>query len=100
MLAPVADLVRMKLTSYRLKDQVHIQDLDSVGLITPVIEESLPDLLRDRLVRGGLVLLQKLLHLILQRLVLILPQGLPRLFRQRIPIWQQVQVIIPCGCGT
>jgi hypothetical protein len=28
-------LVRMKLTSYRLKDQVHIQDLISVGLIDP-----------------------------------------------------------------
>lgn len=48
-LAPVADLVRMKLTSYRLKDQVHIQDLDGVGLITPEIEAELPDLLRTRL---------------------------------------------------
>jgi hypothetical protein len=27
------DLVRMKLTSFRLKDQVHIQDLASVGLV-------------------------------------------------------------------
>jgi hypothetical protein len=34
LLAPVGDLVRMKLTSYRLKDRVHIQDLDAVGLIT------------------------------------------------------------------
>lgn len=48
-LAPVADLVRMKLTSYRLKDRVHIQDLDGVRLITPDIEASLPDLLRQRL---------------------------------------------------
>jgi hypothetical protein len=49
LLAPVSDLVRMKLTSYRLKDRVHIQDMDGVGLITPEIEEQLPDLLRTRL---------------------------------------------------
>lgn len=42
---PVADLVLMKLTSFRLKDQVHIQTLDSAGLITHDIEEKLaPDL--------------------------------------------------------
>jgi hypothetical protein len=39
----------MKLTSFRLKDKVHIQDLDGVGLITPEIEAQLPDLLRHRL---------------------------------------------------
>jgi len=39
----------MKLTSFRLKDKVHIIDLDSVGLITPEIEQTLPDALRDRL---------------------------------------------------
>ncbi|HEX5431119.1 MAG TPA: hypothetical protein VFW83_04080 [Bryobacteraceae bacterium] len=49
LIAPVVDLVRMKLTSFRLKDKVHIQDMDSVGLITPEIEESLPELLRERL---------------------------------------------------
>jgi hypothetical protein len=49
LVAPVADLVRMKLTSYRLKDRVHIQDLDGVGLIGPEIEETLPKLLLDRL---------------------------------------------------
>jgi hypothetical protein len=49
LLAPVADLVRMKLTSYRLKDRVHIQDMDAVGLITPEIEESLSPELRRRL---------------------------------------------------
>ena len=49
LIAPVADLVRMKLTSFRLKDKVHIQDLDSVHLITPEIERDLPQLLRDRL---------------------------------------------------
>ncbi len=47
--ASVADLVRMKLTSFRLKDRVHIQDLDSVGLITPEIESQLPKLFWDRL---------------------------------------------------
>jgi hypothetical protein len=49
LLAPVADLVRMKLTSYRLKDRVHIQDLDGVGLITPEIEAQLTDFLKSRL---------------------------------------------------
>jgi hypothetical protein len=49
LIAPVVDLVRMKLTSFRLKDQVHIQDLDSVGLITPAIEASLSEALLERL---------------------------------------------------
>lgn len=49
LVASVADLVRMKLTSYRLKDRVHIQDLDAVELISPEIEAQLPTLLRDRL---------------------------------------------------
>jgi len=49
MIAPVADLVRMKLSSFRLKDRVHIQDMDGVGLITPEIESSLPEILRERL---------------------------------------------------
>ncbi len=31
--------MRMKLTSFRLRDQVHIRDMDSVGLITPEIDE-------------------------------------------------------------
>jgi hypothetical protein len=48
-LASVADLVRMKLTSYRLKDRVHLQDLDAVGLITPDVEARLPEVLRERL---------------------------------------------------
>ena len=47
----MADLVRMKLTSFRLRDQVHIQDMDSVSLITPEIEDSLPEALRERLER-------------------------------------------------
>ncbi len=49
LVAPVADLVQMKLTSFRLKDQVHIQDMDSVRLITPEIEEQLSGALRERL---------------------------------------------------
>ena len=49
LLAPVVDLVRMKLTSYRLKDRVHIQDLDGVGLITPELEAQLSEALRTRL---------------------------------------------------
>jgi len=49
LIAAVADLVRMKLTSYCVEDQVHIQDLDGVGLITAEIEAGLPDLLRTRL---------------------------------------------------
>ena len=49
LIASVSDLVRMKLTSFRLKDKVHIQDLDGVGLITPEIEQSLSEPLRARL---------------------------------------------------
>ena len=49
LIAPVSDLVHMKLTSFRLKDKVHIQDLDSVGLITPEIEAGLSEPLRARL---------------------------------------------------
>lgn len=49
LLAPVEDVVRMKLTSFRLKDKVHLLDMDSVGLITPEIEAALPRQLRDRL---------------------------------------------------
>jgi hypothetical protein len=49
LIAPVADLVHMKLTSFRLKDQVHIQDLDGVGLITPEIEKTLSAPLLARL---------------------------------------------------
>jgi hypothetical protein len=49
LIAPVADLVRMKLTSFRLKDKVHIQDMDSVGLITAEIEAGLSEALRTRL---------------------------------------------------
>ena len=46
---PVADLVRMKLTSFRLKDQVHVKALESAGLITPAVEVQLPSELIARL---------------------------------------------------
>jgi hypothetical protein len=49
LLAPVADLVKMKLTSFRMKDQLHLKDLDSAHLITPDIEASLPEALVRRL---------------------------------------------------
>ncbi len=49
LIAPVVDLVHMKLTSFRLKDKVHIQDMDKVGLITPEIEKTLSPILLDRL---------------------------------------------------
>jgi hypothetical protein len=49
LLASVTDLVRMKLTSYRIIDKVHIIDMDGVGLITPEIENALPEALRHRL---------------------------------------------------
>ena len=49
LIAPVGDLVHLKLTSFRLIDEVHIQDMDSAGLITPEIEEALPPIMRERL---------------------------------------------------
>lgn len=49
LVAPVADLVKMKLTSFRDKDRVHVRDMDGVGLITPEIEAGLPEVLRERL---------------------------------------------------
>jgi len=49
LLAPVADLVKMKLSSFHMKDQLHLKDLDSARLITAEIEASLPQALRGRL---------------------------------------------------
>lgn len=46
---PVADLVQMKLSNNRDIDRVHVRDLDSVGLITPDVEEVLTPILRTRL---------------------------------------------------
>jgi len=47
----LADLIRMKLTSFRLRDQTHLKDLDEVGLITGEIERELPEALRSRLAK-------------------------------------------------
>ena len=46
---PVADLLLMKLTSFRLKDQVHIKSLDSAGLINAEVEQTLTPELAARL---------------------------------------------------
>jgi hypothetical protein len=46
---PLADLVRMKLTSFRAKDEAHLKDLDDAGLIAPEIEAGLSPTLRQRL---------------------------------------------------
>jgi hypothetical protein len=44
--APVADLVAMKLSSYRDKDRVHIRSMDAAGLITLRVQNKLaPELL-------------------------------------------------------
>lgn len=43
------DLVRMKLTSYRAKDEAHLKDLDEARLITPEMEASLSPILLARL---------------------------------------------------
>jgi hypothetical protein len=42
-------LLVMKLTSFRLKDQVHVQDLLTLKLITKKIENALPSDLKPRL---------------------------------------------------
>ncbi len=47
--ARLIDLVRMKLTSFRLKDQMHLKDLEEAGLLTPEIDEQLSAELRQRL---------------------------------------------------
>jgi hypothetical protein len=49
LLVSPAELVRMKLISFRQRDKTHIIDMDSVGLITPEIEAGLSDALRERL---------------------------------------------------
>ena len=48
-LLPLAGLVRMKLTSFRLRDQTHLKDMDEAGLITPAVEGELSAVLRERL---------------------------------------------------
>jgi hypothetical protein len=51
-LLPLPDLIRMKLTSFRAKDEAHLKDLDEVGLITPEIEAGLLPVLRARLAQA------------------------------------------------
>ncbi|HWR54162.1 MAG TPA: hypothetical protein VN428_23835 [Bryobacteraceae bacterium] len=48
-IAPLFDVVHMMLSSYRLKDRVHVQDMDSSGLINGEVESRLSRVLRDRL---------------------------------------------------
>lgn len=48
-LLPLIDLVRMKLTSFRLKDQMHLKDLENVGLLPSEIDEALSTGVRQRL---------------------------------------------------
>lgn len=50
-LVPLADLVRMKLTSFRAIDEAHVKDLDAAGLITPEIDQTLSPILSERLAR-------------------------------------------------
>ncbi|SPF38272.1 conserved hypothetical protein [Candidatus Sulfopaludibacter sp. SbA4] len=47
--APLNDLLQMKLNSLRPKDLIHLETLDEVGLITPSVEQGLPAELRERL---------------------------------------------------
>ena len=47
--APLRDLLQMKLSSFRPKDLVHLEILDEAGLITPALEGELPVELRVRL---------------------------------------------------
>jgi hypothetical protein len=47
--APLVDLIQMKLNSLRPKDVIHLETLDDVGLITPVIERELSPVLQERL---------------------------------------------------
>jgi hypothetical protein len=51
MVIPMADLVRMKLSSFRDKDRVHVRSMDAAGLITLEVEAKLPPELSIRLQR-------------------------------------------------
>lgn len=46
---PFETLVRMKLNSFRRKDQVHLQDMISLGMIDDTWLDRLPTVFRDRL---------------------------------------------------
>lgn len=47
--APLSDLVKMKLSSLRAKDVVHLQILEDAGMITRDIEADLPEVLKENL---------------------------------------------------
>jgi hypothetical protein len=47
--APLKDLLQMKLNSLRPKDLIHVETLDEAGLITPTVERALPPALQERL---------------------------------------------------
>ena len=49
MVVPVADLARMKLTSFRDKDRVHLRGMDAAGLITSEVEDKLTPEMAARL---------------------------------------------------
>ena len=51
-LVPLADLVRMKLTRFRAKDEAHLKDLEEAGLITAEMEAGLSSVLRERLAQA------------------------------------------------
>jgi len=46
---PVVDLVRMKLSSWRDKDRVHVRGMDAAGLVTVDVEKALSEPLQARL---------------------------------------------------
>lgn len=46
---PIVDLIRMKLNSYRLVDQVHIKAMEAAGLVTFDVESTLTPKLAARL---------------------------------------------------
>lgn len=48
-LIPLADLLRMKLTSFRDKDRMHLRDLAGVGLVDPSWLPRFPETLAQRL---------------------------------------------------
>jgi hypothetical protein len=47
-IAPVFELLIMKLTSNRFKDMAHVRDMLNVDLITPEMEAAIPAALRER----------------------------------------------------
>ena len=50
--APLRDLIQMKLNSFRPKDETHLEMLDECGLITAEMVDDLPDILRERLAQA------------------------------------------------